>query len=280
MNQLHETILLSEIIHITKTYMENRQMTLEPDLRKLYSKIKPLFIKSCLKNMSLEITVEKITPFSHLIPSKISYIYPQEALYFLKYISDHLPHLASQKIHIVVHDHQNSESLMHRDFIHLITNISTLGENLIMDILKIDTKYPIDKHCIKGVQKSVTGTLFEKQSSKYFKGKYNPTPESPIPIEALVTKNKNYLRAEEDEYIVLKCPTCANRLKFTYSDIDKYLEITKNCIKLKCSHPHTTHLYNSPNYSFTLDQNIIDRRYTKKAVLMYIINNKGYYGLS
>ena len=146
-------------------------------------------------------------------------------------------------------------------------------------ISKIDKRYPIKQAQIIGVKKSVAGTFFEIQSSKYFKPKHNKVPGTCIPIEELVTKDKNYLECEKDEIIVATCPICKNKFHLNYYNIKSFFTIIKNTITFKCNHRTTTDLYESKQYSFTIDVSITNK-YNKKDVLMYIINNKGYYGLS
>lgn len=279
MSQIYETVILSKLISKLETYMQRKQIVLDPDLKNSYSKIRRPILKSYLRNLRLDVTMEKTTQFSHVASSKICHISPEESLLLLSYIVQNLHELGDEKVQIIIHGNADNQNFIDKDYLHLITNISTLGKNMKMDISKIDEKYPMNKALILGAKKSVTGTLLNRQHTKYFKPKHNKTPKIPIPIEQLVTDKKNYLKAKGDEIIVVKCPICDNKLRFNYQTIDKHLTLKKSTVILQCNHPDTTHLYTTKPYSFELPQHIIGAG-SKKDVLMYVINNKAYYELS
>ncbi len=100
-----------------------------------------------------------------------------------------------------------------------------------------------------------------------------------IPIEELKTKRKNYLKASNDEIIVVQCPICKNKHKRLFNNIKSLFSISKSTVTLACSHTNTIHKYQSKPYSFKIDIELT-KNHTKLEVVMYIINNKGYYGLS
>lgn len=279
MNPIYESIPLSLLMVKLMTYMKRQQISLEPSLRKTYSKIDPSMLLSYLQGIRLDIIMEKSVPFTHASSSKISYVSPAESLYLLHYIADHLPELTATEIEVLIHDRQHYTDLMHREYLNLITHMATMGKNMKMDISKIDKNYPVEKTLILGMKKSATGTLLNIQPPKHFKPKHNRTPNIPIPIERLVTDKKNYLQAKNHEIIAVKCPICENKLTFNYQTIEKHLTLKKNTLTLQCSHPDTTHLYTAKPYTFELPEHII-AAYSKKDVLMYVINNKEYYGLS
>lgn len=279
MNLIYESIALSELMDKLMAYLQREEISLDPSLRKTYSKIDPRMLSSYLEGLKLDITLEKSTSFSYISSSKISCVAPTEALYVLYYVSEYFPELEDTKIQLFIHSRQQNDNLKHREYLHLITSMVTMGKNMKMDIAKIDENYPVEKDLILGMKKSATGTLLNIQHTKYFKPKHNKTPFVPIPIEELVTDTKNYLIAEEDEIIVVKCPTCKNKLTFNYQTIETYLTLKKNTVTLQCNHPKTTHHYSAKHYTFELPEEII-RPYSKKSILMYVINNKEYYGLS
>lgn len=277
---IYESISLSHLMEKLMAYLERQKISLDPSLRKTYSKIDPKMLLSYLEGLKMDITLEKSTSFSYISSSKISCVVPMEALYVLYYVSEYLPELGNTKIQIFIHDSLQNNNLKHREYLHLITSMATMGKNMKMDIVKIDEKYPVEKELILGMQKSATGTLLNMQHTRYFKPKHNNTPHIPIPIEQLRTTKKNYLKAKKDEIIVVKCPTCNHKLTFNYQNIDNHLVLKKNTVTLQCSHPKTTQLYSGIPYSFELPRELIIGKYDKKDVLMYIINNKEYYGLS
>ncbi len=291
MNQTNEHITLSNLMNKLKVYIERNQIKLDPYLRRSYSKMDPSLFKSYLNTIQIDIMTEKRSPFSHLSRVKILNIYPYESLYILIYILDTYSEynktqiklksnidLMKEQIQINIYD-DSSNNFIARDFLNLATNISLLSRKMKMDIPKINEKYPISKTQVVGVKKSITGTFFEEQSSKYFKPKYNKAPGTCIPIEDLVTNKKNYLKAEANEIIVVKCSICKNKLHTNYYNIKQLFKIEKDTVTLKCLHPETKYIYSSKQHKFKIDKNLI-KKYNKKDVLMYIINNRRYYGLS
>ena len=291
MEYVRTIVTIDELIKKVEYYVEREDIILNPKYIKSMNKISASMLDAFFATYTINIITSQISNFSHLRSSQIINVYPNESIYILAYVhkiygtstTDDNPKdiqpfidLLQNEIELHIYREEADQLFKESHFLNLMTNLSILGDGIKMDINKIDNLYNIDKCKILGTKISPAGTFLQKQNSKFFKGKYNPDPENLIPIEDLQT---NYLHASIDEIIVVQCPVCRTRRRRHFHNIKSLFTFTGNTVALSCSHPNTIDRYESKPYTFNIDSNLM-KKYKKIELIMYIINNKAYYGLS
>ena len=293
MNYTEEKVFFIPFMKKLEWYIKREEIKLSPNFIKSMDKVDSSMIQSLLDTQIITIITDKASPFTHLSSARVINIYPIECIYILLYIinifedvdskvtKNLLPYtdLVQKEIRLRIYDQTADQSFRENTFLCLLTSISIFGNKLKMDINKIDKHYSIDKNKILGTQISPTGTFFKKQSTKYFKPKYNPNSHTCLPIEELRTKLKDYLKGESDEIIVVYCPVCRNVHRRNYFNIKDLFTLSGNTVTLSCNHTNTIDLYESKPYSFKIDSEL-SKKYKKLEIIMFIINNKDYYALS
>lgn len=245
-------------------------------VNKNLSKITEQLFKEYLSNLIVDIGVKTVKTFAELDPAQIRFICP-EIVYLMEYIDYHYDHLASQKI-IIRQLAVSREVMQHKSYMQLVLQHSIYTNENKLNAKKIDSVLLNGKKVVAGAKKSSTGTLFGIQTSRYFKPKPNQDPEEIIGIDVLRGKKngKNYLMPDDNEIMVIRCPICKDKHQFIYNGMQKVLQYDKasNVVKVRCNHKLQ---YGSPYEidmaSFSLE------KYTVKDILMFIINNRRYFGL-
>ncbi len=293
MEYIEERINLRSFIDKLQYFINRKSIALTPKYIKSMLKIDISIIESLIEVNPIKIVTEKKSYFSHIGSSSILNIYPIESLYVLLYINticsdshdntsriiQPFSSILKKEITIYIFDKEADETLKHSYMLSLLTSISIFGDGLKMDIARIDTLYDIDKNKIAGTKISPAGTFLGKQKTKYFKPKHNLNQGTCLSIETLNTKRKNYLKAADDELIVVQCPTCGNKHRRLFSNIKSLFTFSGNIVTLSCNHANTTYLYESKPYTFEINKELT-KKHKKIELIMFIINNKEYYGLS
>jgi hypothetical protein len=245
-------------------------------VNKTLSKIAEQLFKDYLSNLVVDIGVKNLKAFAELDPVQITFICP-EIVYFVEFIDYHYEHLTNHKI-IIRQLAVSREAIQHKSYLQLVALHSIYTSENKLNAKKIDSVLLNGKKVVAGAKKSSTGTLFGIQTSRYFKPKPKNAENEIIEIDVLRGKKngKNYLLPTADEIIVVSCPICKDEHKFVYNGMQKVLQYDKarNVVKVRCNH--------KLQYGSSYEINVAPfglEKYTVKDILMFVINNRRYFGL-
>jgi hypothetical protein len=273
-----ESITVFDFIQIVLPYANTMpQYELEKRvINKVLSKINEQLFKDYVSNLILDICVKAKKTFLELDATQIIFISP-EIVHLIEYISYEYEYLNKQRI-IIRQLVVSKQSMQYKSYLQLTAFQCLYTDRNRLNVKKIDSVLLNNKKVVHGAKKSSTGTLFGIQTSRYFKPKPNKDADEVIGIEKLRGKknSKNYLIPGDDEIIVARCPICGDIHKFVYEGMQKVLQYDKarNVVKLRCNHKLK---YGEP---FEIDIAPYEiKNYNVKDILMFIINNRRYFGL-